>query len=381
MKTVITSIIAIVVIFAATFGVKKFLEANKPEAEKKERVVSDPVVEVAIVKKQNLEFPLISEGVVQTRRDTILSAQVGGRIEEVHPNFEVGATFKAGEVIAKIDRLDYEAAVAQAKSNLADAQLAVIQEKARGEQAARDWKKIGGGNKASDLVLRIPFLKSAEAKVTAAEAARDKAVEDLDRTQIKAPFDCRVRSAVLNLGATVAPGSQLGTIYDARNLMVRLPFSIDDYSQIPDDPGIKLTADVGGEVYEWTGEVMWDLGQIDQSTLSAYLLAKILPSETTPERFRLPSPGLFLKAELTGSTLSNVVAVPRSAVRGRDQVGILNEKNELEFRTLTIVRTSADSVYASDGVADGDKVILTKIELPVEGMKLAEPKKKDPKGE
>lgn len=381
MKTVISSIVAIVVIFAATFGVKKFLEANKPEAEKKERVVSIPVVEVEVVTKQDLEFPLVSEGTVRTRRDTILSAQVGGRIAEMHPEFEVGATFKAGEVIAQIDRLDYEAAVAQAKSNLADAKLAVIQEKARGEQAARDWAKIGGGKKASDLVLRIPFLKSAEARVAAAEAARDKAVEDLDRTQIKAPFDCRVRTAVLNLGATVAPGTQLGTIYDARNLMVRLPFSIDDYSQIPSKPGIKLTAEIGGKVYEWSGEVMWDLGEVDQSTLSAYLLAKILPNESAPERFRLPSPGLFLKASLTGSTLANVVAVPRSAVRGKDQVGVLNEKNELEFRTLTIARTSADRVYATDGVADGEKVILTKIELPVEGMKLAEPKKEDPKEE
>ena len=381
MKTVIISVIAIAVIFGATFGVKKFLEENKPEAEKKERVITTPVVKIVIVKKQDLEFPLQSEGVVLTRRETILSAQVGGRIMDVHPQFEVGATFKKDEVIAKIDRLDYEAAVAQVKSTLADAELAVLQEKARAEQAERDWKKIGDGKKASDLVLRIPFLKSAKARVAAAKAALEKAVKDLDRTVIRAPFDCRIRSVLLNLGATVAPGSQLGMIYDAENLMVRLPFSIDDYAQIPKDPGINLSAAVGGETFQWAGEVMWDLGEVDQATVSAYLLAKILPGKNAPERFRLPTPGLFLKARLTGSTLSNVVEVPRSAVRGRDRVGILNEKGELEFRTLTIARSSQESVYATDGISDGEKVILTRIELPVEGMKLAESKPEEPSGE
>jgi len=372
MKTVIVSVIAIAVILAVTASVNHFLEANKPEAEKKERVEATPVVAVAPVRMEDLEFPLTSEGVVATRRQTVLSAQVGGRIVKVHPQFEVGATFKAKEVIATIDPIDYETAVAQARSALADAKLNVVQEKARGEQAARDWKKIGGGKKASELVLRVPFLESAEARKDAALAALEKAIEDLDRTQIRAPFDCRVRQVSLNLGATVAPGSQIGMIYDAENLMIRLPFSLDDYAQIPGKPAIKLFTEIGGKKHEWNGEVMWDSGEVDQATVSAYFLAKILPNEKAPGRFRLPSPGQFLQARLTGAMMPGVVAVPRLAVRGRDRVGILNEKSELEYRDLTIARSNEEFVYATEGVADGEKVILTKLELPIEGMKLAE---------
>jgi RND family efflux transporter MFP subunit len=319
----------------------------------------------------------MSEGVVMTRRESVLSSQVGGRIVEVHPQFEVGATFQVGTVIAKIDRLDYETAVAQAKSVLADAELAVVQEKARGEQAARDWKKIGGGKEPSDLVLRVPFLKSAEARVLAAEAALEKAIEDLDRTVIRAPFDCRVRQVALNLGATVAPGSQLGMIYDAGNLMVRLPYSLDDYAQIPEEAEIRLFTEIGGERYEWRAEVMWDLGEVDQATVSAYLLVKILANEDGGARFRLPSTGQFLKAQLSGAVLPEVVAVPRIAVRGRDQVGVLNAENELEIRELKIVRSNEEFVYVGEGVEDGEKVILTKLQMPVEGMKLAEAQQED----
>ncbi len=373
MKTIIISLIAIVVIVMLTKGAQEFLEEHKPEAEKKARVEVIPVVEVAIAKRLDLAFPLLSEGVVQTRRETILSAQVAGRIIEVQPEFEVGATFKEGVVIAKIDPLDYASIVAQAKSGLSECKLAVIQEQARGQQAARDWKKIGGGRPASDLVLRIPFLETAEARMVAAQAALDKAVEDLDRTLIRAPFDCRVRQVTLNLGATVAPGSQLGTIYDAENLMVRLPFSLDDFSQIPEGPSVELFTEIGGVKYEWKGEVLWDLGEVEQATVSAYLLVKVSPNDSAAERFRLPTPGLFLKARVTGASVAGVVQVPRSAMRGRDKIGILNEEGELEFRTLTIARGTSDAIYATAGVKDGERVVLTKIELPVEGMKLAEP--------
>ncbi|MFT7172784.1 MAG: uncharacterized membrane protein YidH (DUF202 family), partial [Paracoccaceae bacterium] len=54
MKTVIFSIIAIVVVLAATAGVNHFLEVNKPEAAKKERVETIPVVKVALVKMEDL---------------------------------------------------------------------------------------------------------------------------------------------------------------------------------------------------------------------------------------------------------------------------------------------------------------------------------------
>jgi len=378
MKTLIISLLAIAIIAALTFGARNYLEENKPEAETKERVEMVPVVDVAIAKRQDLAFPLLSEGLVQTRRETILSAQVGGRIVEVHPQFEVGALFKKDEVIAKIDRLNYTAVLAQMKSALADAKLAVVREEARGAQAARDWKKIGGGKPATDLVLRVPFLESAKAQVISAQAALDKAEEDLKRTLIRAPFDCRVRQVTLNLGATVAPGSQLGMIYDAESLMVRLPFSLDDYSQIPEGPEVQLSTEISGQRYTWRGEVMWDLGEVDQATLSSYLLVGILPNDSAPKRFRLPSLGLFLKAEVVGASVDGVVAVPRNALRGRDQVGVLNEASELELRRLTIVRGTSDTVYASRGVQDGEKVILTKIELPVAGMKLAEPQ---PEGE
>ena len=376
MKTVITTIIAIVTVLGLTTLGVHLLKANAPQAEKKKRIESAPVVEVEVVSKNELEFSLESEGVVGARRETILSPQVGGRLAVVDDNFEIGATYKKGHIIAEIDSIDYQASVAQAESTLADAELALIQEQARAEQAARDWEKIGGDKPASDLVLRVPFLISAKARVTAAIASRDKAKADLARTKIVAPFDCRVRSVNMNLGATIVPGAQLGTIYDPNNLMIRLPFSLDDYAQLPDKTDVTLFTDIGGKVYEWKGEMMWELGQVDQKTLSSFVLAKIIANNDHPNRFHLPSPGMFLNATVKGGVLPGVIAVPRSAVRGRNQILVLNGENKLELRELMVARKNVDYVFATQGVADGEMVILTKVDMPIPGMTL-EPAKVD----
>lgn len=371
MKTLVPSLIVIAAIVGVTIGAKVLLEKFAPEAEKKPYVASIPVVETRMVEGGDFDIRLTSEGVVETRRDTILSAQVGGRIVWVDPGFEVGATYKAGDPIARIDRVDYEAAVAQAKSVLAQAELALIQEEARAEQAARDWQKIGGDRKASDLVLRLPFVKSAQANRDAAAEGLAKALADLDRTEIKAPIDCRVRTVNLNVGATVAPGAQLGTIYDPTSLLVRLPFSLSEYDRIPEAPAITLYTVINGTRHQWKGEMLWELGEVDRQTLSAYVLAKVLPREEEG-RFQLPPSGIFLKAEMTGAVLQDVVKVPRLAVRGSDQVFVLGAENRLKIRTLTIVRREPHEVYATEGIKGGEKVITNRIEMPVEDMELAE---------
>ena len=370
MKTVITTIVAIAIVLGLTFFGVKLLEDNAPEAEKKKRVEAAPIVEIEVVRKGDLEFSLESEGVVATRKDTILSAQVGGRLVKVDEDYEVGATYLQGALIAEIDSTDYEAALAQAESAVADAELALVQEEARAKQAARDWKKIGGGKDASDLVLRVPFLTSAKARVVAAVAALEKAKADVKRTKIVAPFDCRVRSVNLNLGATVVPGAQLGAIYDHTDLMIRLPFSLDDFSQLPEKSDITLTADIGGQTYQWKAEMMWELGEVDQKTLSAFVLAKVMANENHRAQFALPSPGTFLNATVGGAVLPGVIGVPRSAVRGRNKIFVLNEENELEVRELLVARQTAERVFATQGIGDGERVILTKLDMPIPGMSL-----------
>ncbi len=376
-KVIVLSVVVIAGIIAVTIGVKTFLEVNKPIAEKKETAVMTPAVEVFVVQTKDVDFSLKSEGVVSTLRETVLSTEVSGKVIFVDPRFEVGGSFKADEIIVRIDDTNYRAAVAQAESALADARLSLKQEGARSEQAARDWKRIGEGREPGEMVLRVPFLKSAEARVASAQAMLDKALEDLVRTELRAPFDCRVREARLDLGAVSVPGTQVGTVYDHSKYIVRLPFSLRDYATLPEDGEITLSAEIGGLKHEWKAKVMWEDGDLDRRTLSAYQIVEVLPQSDEGGKFRLPPAGLFVRADVSGARLEKVIAVPRLAVRGRNQIAVMNEKDELEFRQLKIVRSTSDTVFAKGGVKDGERVILTKLELPVQGMKLIEVERKE----
>ena len=376
-KVIVLSLVVIAAIIAVTIGGSAFLEANKPVAEKKESEVIIPSVEVLVVKSKDVALTLKSEGVVSTLRETVLSTEVSGKVIFVDPRFEVGGTFDAGEIIVRIDDTNYRAAVAQAESSLADANLSLKQEIARGNQAARDWAKIGEGEEASELVLRVPFLKSAEARVVSAQAMLDKALEDLNRTELRAPFDCRVRDARLDLGAIAVPGSQIGTVYDHSKYIVRIPFSLDDYASLPKSGEIKLSAEIGGLFHEWGAKVMWEDGDLDRKTLSAYQIVEVLPNTEVSGKFRFPPAGLFVRAEVSGAKLENVIAVPRSAVRGRNEIAVMNDEDELESRQLQIVRSTSETLFVTDGINDGERLIMTKLDLPVEGMKLIEMKKEE----
>ncbi len=372
MKPVVfITLIAILVIGFVTYGLIEFLKENAPVAEKKEAEISIQVVEVSVVNGGDIDLALTSEGLVSPRRDTVLTAEVTGRITFVDPRFVVGGTFQTDEVILRLDEVNYRAAVAQAEANVADAQLTVKQEVARGEQAARDWRKIGNGQPASEMVLRVPYLKTARARLASAEALLEKAEEDLRRTSIRAPFDCRVSEALLDLGATVVTGTQLGEVYDTAGFEVRLPFSLSDFSQLPEEGKVTVSATLGGDEHIWNAKITRNEGGIDRTTLSAFVIAEVERNPEAPQGFETPLPGMFVRAKVTGAKLSGVISVPRSAVRGRDQIAVLNAEDELEFRSLKIRRSSAEFVYATEGVSAGERVILTKLELPVEGMKLS----------
>jgi|GEM_PF-5083722 len=95
--------------------------------------------------------------------------------------------------MVRIDPTDFEATLAQEQSNLATARRVLAEEEIRAQQAASDWKASGRElSRASDFVLRKPQLAAARATIQSVRASIEKALADLERTTIKAPFDAIV---------------------------------------------------------------------------------------------------------------------------------------------------------------------------------------------
>ena len=376
-KTQVRAVMSFVLVLAVLGGMVLgviLLVMNKRVAAEKEKQRIVPAVEVERVVKSDYRVKLSTQGVVESMRETQLAAEVGGRVMEISPNLKRGGQVKEGERLVQIDPADSRSALAMAEVGLADAELALAQERAKVEQAELDWKRLGRGSSANPLVLRKPQLAAAEAKIGSAGEEVARARRDVERTEILAPFDSGVRSAMVEVGAVVAPGTMVAELYASGELEVRLPLGLEDFGFLARDEsgevtgGVILKGKIGTREYEWQAEIARVDPEIERKTLSASVIVKVLPREG--EEFRLPPVGLFVDAEIEGKELSEVVEIPRRALMEGNRVIVVDEDNRIDFRDVEVVRLNEKTAVLHDGLSEGDGVILTRLSAPVTGMEV-----------
>jgi hypothetical protein len=64
------------------------------------------------------------------------------------------------------------------------------------------------------------------------------------------------------------------------------------------------------------------------------------------------------------------VVLPRSALRGRDQVVVVDGENRLRLRRVEILRTERETVVIAGGLAPGERVCTSPLETVDEGSQV-----------
>jgi len=368
----------IVVLVCGVFGMK-YLQKNGPQADREAPPRVIPVVRVLTVKSAPEQLYVETQGRVEPHRRTQAASEVMGRVVMVSPKFKVGGIFAHNEIMLETDSADYVSMLATAESSLADAQLALTQEEARADQARRDWTKLGRGE-APDLVVRKPQIASAKARIAATEAAVGKAIRDLDRTKLRAPYDCRVEATYTDIGSYIAAGARLADLYSSDAFEVRVPVTLEETGYLKQDDIIGteviMKATIGNKERTWNGKIVRSEGLVDRSTMTVHL-AVAIESNKEAGLYSLPPSGLFVSASITGIIMEKVSKIPRSALRADNTVLTLTPENTLVVIPVKFARTLKKTVLISKGLEDGTRVITSPIETPVGGMQLrvAEEKK------
>ncbi|MFK7910813.1 MAG: efflux RND transporter periplasmic adaptor subunit [Akkermansiaceae bacterium] len=365
----------IVVVIAIGMGGFVVLKNNGPEADKEQPPRVIPVVRVITAQSGEHQLKVATQGRVDPKRRTQAASEVMGRVIKLSDKFKPGGIFMHTEVMLEIDSSDYVSALANAEASQADAKLLLDQEEARSEQAKRDWAKLGRGTP-SDLVLRKPQIASAKARVAAAEAAVAKAVRDLERTKLRAPYDCRIEATYTDLGSYIARGARLADLYSQNFFEVRMPVTMEEtgYISVGEDGAVgalvDIEAELAGKTHEWSGKIIRSEGMVDRNTMTTHYVMEVKP-KAEKSLYSLPPSGLVVRALITGRKLQNVIEIPRSALRQDNTVLTLTNENKLKTMPVKIARTTRDTVIISSGIPDGTKVIVSPIEMPVDGMEVA----------
>ena len=323
------------------------------------------LVETVEVEPVSEQFTIRSQGVVRPVTETVLSAEVSGAIVEISPRFLAGGVFRAGEVLLRIDPTNYAVAVKQADA-------LVKQRKIEYEGASK--LRSQGYRAESEYASSVAALASAEAELVRAR-------RNLERTEIRLPYDGIVRSKDADIGQFVNPGTRLGVTFATDYAEVRLPLTDQDlaFVDLPyaadiaasdgsTGPLVTLSAVQRGRQAEWSAQIVRSEGVVDENSRVTYAVARIAdPYRMQSDGDPLPV-GTFVSASISGAAADGLLKVPRYALRGSDQLLFVDGDNVLRIRNVQVVRADARYAYLGAGASEGDRVIITTLESPINGM-------------
>jgi RND family efflux transporter MFP subunit len=365
MKRIVRIVLAVLILIAG-LGIAAGLFALKKTPVSTVPPKPVPEVETITAREADLKVMIPAQGTVEPATVTRAAAEVEGTVIAVSPDYEAGGSFKEGDVLLEIDPSDYKAALAQAEASLADAKLQVAQEEMRAEQAERDWERIARpGQTPNDLVRRIPQLAAARAKVEAMQAAVDRAMRDLERTKLRAPYDGRIRQKLVDLGTRVAKAGPLAEFYATGILEVRLPVPRQDADFFDLRGQEIILKESGGRGRTWKALVDRTEGEIQRANRSIMVVARI--DGRLPDA---PLPGQFVHTEIEGIVIEKVVRVPRRAFVKSDRVMVVSDGHTVTTREVKVVRTEEDDVLVSEGLKDGERLCVTALTAVIEGMEV-----------
>lgn len=392
-----------------------------------------PLVRTVPAEVRSGPIPVAGSGTVQPLEEVTLAAEVAGKLVYVHPRLVAGGRVARGDVLLRIDPADYGNAVDQARADVAQQQVAVLQAEeeaalARDEYArfeAREARRalspyasvdpddyaarilppeaLADDTPADDapagpsrLALREPQQRAAEAALARARARLADAALALDRTVVRAPFAGLVRSENVAVGGYVAPGQALAQVVASDAVEVVVPLTRDEAALVPGlwaDAGrvpAAVYASYGGFRYRWDGFVDRARAVLDPQTRTIDVVVRVpaplrggallRPADAddgvaavTPAQAPPLLVGDFVQVTLDGVAPARYVVVPRAALRPDGALWVVRD-SVLQIVPAAVVQQVDDDVYVlADAVEAGAPVVVTDLRVATDGMRVRLP--------
>jgi membrane fusion protein (multidrug efflux system) len=303
-------------------------------------------VEVIVLKSEKFAQSIETSGTIIPDEETELKSEMAGRIIQL--NLPEGKAVSKGTLLVKLYDEDLKAQKAKLK-----AQLDI--EKRTLERLAKLKSVQGIAEQEYDL---------AESRVVTLEAELKLLLTQLDRTEIRAPFDGVVGLRMVSPGAYLSPGTSIATLRKVNPL--KIDFNIAEKYAALVIPGSKVRCLVEGIEQEFMAEVLASDKSIDQTTRNLKLRARLI---NPPDNIL---PGAFARVFIDAERASSSIFVPTQAVipQARTNSLFLYKNGKAFKQQITTGVRRARQIQVQEGVLPGDTVILTGIlflrpEMPV----------------
>lgn len=414
--------VVLILLVGGLLAMRMFAAMKKPPAR---QPALEPVFQVNALRAEPDDVQVVLEGfgTARAKQRVNLSPQVQGRIVRVNPKLQVGQILDTDELIIEIDQRDYEIVLAQTKAELQrlkaerdrletawenDKRRLKIAESSL-ELARSDYNRVkmlfeddevgtlagveqaeSRLNQQRDAVVSLEnaialypvSLAENQARIAAAQSAVERAQLDLERTEIRTPFQGRVAFEDAEIGQVVAPGTKVVTLVD--DSVLEIPVSLDSRDA---ELWLPLSENTNGSSWillesERPAYIYWvqdaqerskegrlaRVENYDEDTRTLVVVVEIVQKLEHREDFPIVE-GMFCRVEIPGKIAEDVFELPAIAVSHENTV-ILSVSNRIETLPVNVVYRSGSEVLVQQGLEPGDLVVTSRMAKVVEGASL-----------
>ena len=324
-------------------------------------------VSVGVVRREDVRVLVSAIGTMNARATAVVRTKVSGELKALR--FKEGDEVKAGQLLAEIDPRSYQAALDQARGNLARDQA--LLKNARLDLQRYQDLKAQDSIAVQQVDTQAALVRQYEGVVAADQAQVDAAKLQLDYTRVTAPIAGRLGLRQADLGNVVNPSDANGivTITQVR--------PIDAVFSVPEAHLVQIRERLAGgavlPVELWDREQKQRLGRgrlgaLDNAVDTTTGTIKVKAAFAN-EDGRL-YPNQFVNVKLQTRTLEGALTVPTTAVQN-NYVYLVQQDGTVTQRRIRVGVTDGDRTSVEGELAEGDKVVTDGIDRLREGAKVA----------
>jgi membrane fusion protein (multidrug efflux system) len=345
----------------------------KPQA-----AAASPPTPVGVVKAIQMDVPVHAEWVATLEGyvNAQIQPQVSGYL--ISQNYKEGSYVHKGEVLFEIDPRPFQAALDQAKGQLAQAraQLYLADVNVKRDTPLVKERAIAQ----SQLDTETAAQMQAQAAIQAAEAAVEQAQLNLGFTSVRSLVDGIAGIATTQMGNLVGPATVLTTVSKVDPIKVYFPISEQEYLQFTSKLLEKTWASEllrasdsrvldlilsDGSTYSRKGQVIFTDRQVDPQTGTIRVVGAF------PNPGNILRPGQFGRVRALVGVRRGAVLVPQRCVtelQGTYEVAVVTAQNSISLRKVKVGDRVGLLWVIDEGLAPGEEVVSAGTSKVREGM-------------
>jgi membrane fusion protein, multidrug efflux system len=328
--TVLIIMVAVLIAYPKVEPLFRSIDFFSPE-----EIIETVQVDAVVIQPEQLDNMISATGTLRAIQEVELSTEVSGKVIGLY--IEEGAEVERRQLLVKVNDNDL-----QAEKTRLEANIEVMEESAARQQQLFER----GGATQEDYDNTLMQLNNVRAEYASVEV-------QIERTEVRAPFDGIVGLTYISDGAYVTPSSRIASLQNMNS--VRIDFSVPERYSANIQTGSEIRFEVQGVDSVFTGEVIAVEPQIDPRTRTLQVRAISDNSQG------LLNPGAYANVQLILSSFGDAVMVPSVSLipdAGEYKVMVYREGYVEERSVTTGVRTR-NRVQVLEGLTPGDTVLVS----------------------